>query len=363
MASLSDRFQTIWTRIQRTPTQIPTRINIPASRIDIGTQMETTFQPNTHYFQVRVNEMYLTDSRQWFSKYDPLVCFVSEFTYDKQVETVPFIVGPSLVEKYGQKVPKGMLFSNTRVAGLHPYRGGKLAFSVILCQVQRANYVRELLRIVESTASVIDFSTALSTYIKVADVILDGFETLFSLDNTQPLIGIRQEFDPGAGDELKPSFFALIDKPESELDVNQLWVRDNQLVYGASLTEAKPFREAGYVLYSLLQTSERQDETTLPFYPLYEKVKEAATIPAQDSWKRARANMFTLYQNLILSPDLTPPQARSLTNKYVTEMKELYAVAVGLGALGAEEFDIGVLDESDIDANLNRGLEILELKL
>ena len=273
------------------------------------------------------------------------------------------MVGPSLVEKYGQKVPNGMIFANTRVAGLHPYRGGKLAFSLILCRVQRLNYATELLKLVESTASVVDFSTSLSTYSKIAGVVLDGLESLLGLGKTESLIGIRQEFDPSAGDEFKPGFFALIDQPESQLDVEQFWVREQQLVYGPSLATAKPFREADYILYSLVQTSERQDETTLPFYPLYEKVKEAATIPNPRSWRRAKANMLTLLQNLVISPDLTPLQVRILTNKYVAEMRELYAAAVKLGSLGAEEFDIGNLEDSDINTILDKGVEILELEL
>ncbi|MCW5319161.1 hypothetical protein GTQ43_37850 [Nostoc sp. KVJ3] len=358
-----ERFQTIWNQIQKTPTKIPTRVSIPRSHVDSGTAMGGTFQNNAHYFQVRINEMYLANSREWFSKYDPLIFVVSEFTYDKKFEAVPFIVGPTLIEKYGQKAPTGMVFSNTRVAGVHPYRGGRLTLSIILCRVQKENYAKGLLRLVENTTKIIDFSTALSTYIKLGGILLDGIETLFGLGGTESLIGIRRELDPDAGDIMEPGFFVLIDKPETQLDTNQLWVRDNQLVYGSSPSEAKPFREADYVLYSIVQTSERQDETTLPFYPLYERVKESAFNPSKNSPPQIKANLLNLYQTLFLSPDLTPIQARKLFNSYVAEIKEIYKEAIGIGSLGTDEFDIGELDESDVSSNLDKVAKILELDL
>ena len=37
----------------------------------------------------------------------------------------------------GQQTPVGMVFSDTRVAGIHPYRGGRLIVTVILYSVVR----------------------------------------------------------------------------------------------------------------------------------------------------------------------------------------------------------------------------------
>lgn len=365
MSSLVEHFQNIWSRIQQTPTQSPMRSSISRNRVDIGSTMGDTFQRDGHYFQVRINEMFLANSREWFSQYDPLVFVVTEFTYNKRVEAVPFIVGPSLLEKHGQQAPAGMIFSNTKVAGLYPYKGGQLALSIILGRVRRSNYAKQVLKLVESTASALDFSTALSTYVKVANVLLDGVESLFGLGDTQTLVGLRKEFDPSAGDQFKPNFFVLIDKPESEVDTSQLWVRDNQLVYGSSLSTAKPYRDADYVLYSIVQTTERQDETALPFYPLFEQVKEAAAKPDPESWKRAKANMLTLYQNLVLSPDLIPGQVRNLVNNYVQEMRYLHATAVGLGSLSGDDgFDIGAIEgDTNIESSLSKATEILDLKL
>src|SRR3712207_343875 len=116
MPTLHERWGVLWERIRQSPAQLPTRIDIPRTQVDRGSALGGSFQPNTHYFQVRVNEMFLANERQWFSVYDPMIFVVSEFTYDKRVEAVPFVVGPALMEQHKQPVPQGMIFADTRVA-------------------------------------------------------------------------------------------------------------------------------------------------------------------------------------------------------------------------------------------------------
>jgi len=334
--SLSERWRGLWDDIRRGETRLPTRVSIPRDHVAWTTEDPgEAFRPNEHYFMVRVNELYLADSREWFAKYDPMVLVVSEFTYDKSEQAVPFVVGPTLLEGKGQKAPEGMIFSDTRVAGLHPYRGGRLTLSVVLSRVQRENYAKKLLEIVESVAGVLDFATALGTYVKVGGVVLDGVQALFGIEEgAAPIIGYRKEFDPDAGDLLAPSFFALVDAPEDGVDQNALWVRENKLFEGASLEASSPFRGADYVLYSIVQSAARTDERTLPFYPLVERVQQSATSTDESDWKRAKGDMASLWQTLILSPDLTRPQARELAERYRAELEDLLGQAKEMTPLG-----------------------------
>jgi len=64
-----------------------------------------------------------------------MVFVSSELSYDSAEIAVPFVVGPSMIK--GQQTPVGMVFSDTRVAGIHPYRGGRLIVTVILYSVVR----------------------------------------------------------------------------------------------------------------------------------------------------------------------------------------------------------------------------------
>jgi hypothetical protein len=361
--ALVERWRGLWDDIRRNRTRLPARIAVPPGHVARGQDdPNEDFRADEHYFVVRVNELYLTYDRDWFVKYDPMVLVVTEFTYDDQEHAVPFVVGPSLLGQHGTEAPAGMVFSDTRVAGIHPYRGGRLTLSVVLSRVQRENYATKLLEVVESTAGVLDFATALGVYVKVAGVVLDGVQALFGLDNgAQPLLGHRKEFEPDAGDTLAPGYFALIDVPEEQLDPGRLWVRDRQLRIGETLETSSPFREADYVLYSILQADRRGDERLLPFYSIVERMRREATSRAKDDWELAKADMTYLWQALVLSPDLTGQQASDLRTHYVAELKDL----LGKSKEMADELStLGRGDGKEPDptvAELRNGARILEL--
>ncbi len=349
MKSLYERCGEIWDNIRQSPAQIPSRVDISRDHVDKGQKMGIDFMPREHYFQVRVNEMYLPYSRKWFSTYDPMVFTVSEFTYGNEKQAVPFVVGPMMMEQFGKKIPEHMVFSDTRVAGLHPYQGGRLALSIVLYRVQQTNYAKKLLQVVESAASALDFATALGTYLKVANVVLDGVDALPGLEAIDPLIGYRCEFDLDAGDKFEPSYFALINIPEDKLDNDKLWVRKNQLVYGKSLATAEPFRAADFVLYSTAQTGKRSDLTTLPFYPAYDRmIKAAMKSNTEDSWRVTKAFMTDLAETLRFSPDLTPKQSGELRESYKQEMVQEHNKAVEEAHLGAAEEMDYIREEASI---------------
>lgn len=332
MASLRERTLALWQNVRQSAAVVPTRVAIPVDHID--KHLGLPFLANHHYFQVRLNEMFLSYSREWFSGYLPMAVFISEYLYDRERRIVPFVVGPGLVEQKGFQIPnQGMIFANTRVAGLHPYRGGRLAVTVILYRIRRTNYVRNLIRVLESAVGLLDVSMPFASYTTIGAVILDGIEALFAIGDTDPIIGWRQEFDPDAGDALSPGYFALINKPEAEVDASTLWVIEDQLCAGQSAETARPLRDSEYLLYSLLQANERSDLEALPFQPVWERIVTEASYPSEAHWQSAKANMVSLYQTISTSPDLTAPHAARLAEQYVERMKELHLRAAALGEL------------------------------
>jgi hypothetical protein len=330
MPTIASRCKALWNTLSKGQPISPLAITIPPDHVrhDGPGWPGELFAPERHYFQVRVNELHLAANRQWFTVYDPMVFIVSEFDYEGKRVEVPYIVGPGLMEKYGIKTPTGMVFEDIRVAGLHPYRGGRLTLSVVLCQVKRAQYLREILQIAESAASALDFSTALGIYLKVADVVLDGVEALTGSANTQPLAGIRREIDPDAGDPLRPAFFLLADVAPQQTDSARLFVRDGRLVEGDDVDRATPFRGASYVLFSITQTPTRGDVASLPFYPLWQAVEKEAAQSGDENWKSAKANMVSLMLSMLQSPDLTDTHADQLATEYEERMKALHARAL-----------------------------------
>lgn len=352
MRSIIEHSRAIWASLQHSPTEAPGWVPIPQDHVDEPDNLGSALQANKQYFEIRINEMYLTYKREWFTRYDPMVLVISEFSYAGQPTVVPFVVGPAMLEELGSEAPDGMVFAGTRVAGPHPYRGDDIAVTVILYRTEREDYARKLLGLVESTATALDFVAPLSTYVKMAGVVLDGVETLTGADGTaEPLIGRRDAFKP-----IEPGYFVLTNAPMSSL--NNLWVRDKQLVQGSSLAEATPFRDADYVLYSIA-TTQRDDVSTLPFYQTWQSVvQEANKSSKKDIWDSAKLNMAALLGMLDTSPDLTETHAAQLGDEWISTMTTLHDRAVRLSNLSEEQEPAPA---SDLDRIRAKSLSVLDM--
>src|SRR5690349_12456975 len=113
-------------------TVLPTTVPIPVQNIDAPEELGPPIRKDAAYFRVDVHELFLEESRQWTTTYDPMVFVGSEFTYNGADTIMPFAVGPATVKTNGLPVPKGTVISNTCVAGPYPYRGDSLGLTVML---------------------------------------------------------------------------------------------------------------------------------------------------------------------------------------------------------------------------------------
>ena len=293
------------------PAQLPTRINIPQDNVDNIKKIGVSLTKDL-YFQIRVNELFLKDKRNWYKQYAPMLFVVSEFSYSGEKKTVPFIVGPQMMDKFGQNLPDDMLFLNTTVAGVHPFRGGQITLSLILYQYEVGNYLEKMLKTLESTANIFNFATSFSTYMKIANVLFEGFESILGLQKLNPLTGLRVEMSQDA-DDLYSGYFVLINSPEGSIDPSHLWIKGNRLYFGKSASDSKPFRDADYTLYSILHDDSRSDISELPFFPLWAEVVRDANDGAANN---AEVNMSSFTQSLLSSPDLTFKHALLLVEEF-----------------------------------------------
>jgi hypothetical protein len=343
MSSIGKIWQTVYAKIsgeERDPRK-PIRVkdangSRPQRPVDSGqTKPVDRFQPQEDYVLIRVNELFLSESRQWFTEIEPIVFASTEFLYGGQERTDPFLVGP----KKDETLPRGMVLKNTTVSGPHPYRGGPLTLTIVLSRLPVGNVARPLIEVIEATGKALDPAIGLSTYLKVGNVMLDGFEKLLGLDGVKPLIGFRNTVNPDAGDTFDPGYFALIDMPAP--DPTQFWAKNDELVHGATFESAKPFRAADFVLFQIARapSGRRGDLDKLPFYPLWRKALEAASSPAAGAWDEAKANLAVVATAINLSPDLTWLQGRSLLAEYIAQLKAVHEETLKLSKLAAPPDD------------------------
>jgi len=325
--SLKERLKRLWNEFLEKERKEPSRVTFSSDHIKGRDFSKDPLEGDVHYFSVQVNEMYLPYQSKLWVKLDPTVFVTTEFNYDGKKESVPFVVGPSMMGIPDDKIPEGMIFKDTKVAGLHPYKGGDFTLAIILCRIQRKSYGKKLLKIVEAVAGALDYSTQVSSYLQLANVVVDGIEEMMGIKDLSPLFGLRTEFHQDVGPSLKESFFALINTPQNELNEDELWVLDNELCKGKSFSDSKPYRDADYVLYSIKATTKRTDLNFLNFNDAWKRVKEDAMKPDAESWKRAKAGMNALRITMYNSPDLTTKHALKAAANYKKEMKELHDIA------------------------------------
>ena len=318
------------------PAILPHLIRIPNDNTDDPEGLAGLFQPEQHYFTVRVNEMFLSEKRKWLKEIEPMVVCLTSYIYGEQEIDNPFIVGRNLVETKMQNVPEGMIFNDTRVAGIHPFSGGRLVVSIALCQAVTKDYFANSMEFIEKVSGVLgeNITSLIGNYVKIANVVIGGIDKLLDSKAVQPLFGFRQEFDRDANDQFSPGYFAMIDKSNADWEVNKFFVKQNRLCYGDSVDAAKAFRQDEYVLFSVTRGDERSDIKLLPVYQSYKKILEQLKVNevTQDLKNKIKDMLRVLNIEMQTSPDLTEPHAKKLIQKYIDDVGKLIEPKFNWGA-------------------------------
>jgi hypothetical protein len=266
------------------------------------------------YLTLTINELFLSEARRWYTQYQPMVVVATTFLQGKTNVTVPAVVGPSLLEQPGQKLPQGLIINNIDVAGPIPYRGGTLTISVLLYRVQHTNHAKDLLKVVEGVSKAIGPAADLGMLTKVGGALMDGVGSLLSLGDTEPIMGQRFTMSPVGPGGMK-TFYAALIGPETDAKLDSLSVESGKLRQGTGQL-ATDFNSDDYVLYSLAAPARRTDLSALPFYPLLERAKQTAFRKGDENWEAAKATFSEAWQQMSISPDLIPDQAEELFEEW-----------------------------------------------
>lgn len=321
-------FLDLWKKVVQSPTFVPDHFQIPATQVDNGKKVSLPFEAHQHYFLVRVNEMFLSYNRKWFSTYDPIVFATTEFQYGTKKITMPFLISPKMFQSPFKKLPQGMLFKDTTVAGLHPYRGGTFGISILLGRLRKEDYLRKLLGFMEHTAGAftMGFSSMIGSYTSIARLVLDGMDSLLDNNDIDPIIGYRQEYVPLLEDNLTTGYYVLFNAQADQIDKEKLFVRQNSLHYGDTLESAVPFRSDDFVLYSIMSATSRDDTEMLPYHSQFvdlQKLVSAMNVISNDEKKLISGKLFSLQDAVRMSPDLVRSQAMNQIQQYRTEISSM----------------------------------------
>lgn len=309
----------VWDDVRKGKVPLPVVASIQPNKCAPAESAGYPIRRNEMYFTVRINEMYLSDNREWWSVYDPLVVVVCEFDHGSERVVVPTVVGPNLIQKQApnDRPRHGVVLLDTRVTGPHPYRGGDLDISVAFYQVQRANHARTLLKVVDTLSTSLGDPGQMQTIAKAGAALLEGVEGLLGMAETTYLAGLRMSLANTPVTPLTAGFSALI-TPKAP-DNAQLSVIERRL-HVQSGGKVAPYRNSDFVLLSVTGDEARGDESKLPFYPL-KTAALAAIWDGDGGLERAKANLIAAYQQMRTSPDMTAAEAGRLFDAWLAEFE------------------------------------------
>jgi hypothetical protein len=280
-----------------------------------------------HYFTVRVNGLRLDYDRVGGRVYDPMVLAITEFSYDGQDRSVPFVVSAARIHA-DDGVPGGMALDDTVVAGPHPYYGN-LAVTLILYRVLREDYLRRALNAVQKTCGAFDLSGTLSTYLKIGDALLDSVDAILDQEDVEPVLGRRIAF----GDSPRPGSFVLT---PGALDAASLWLAGGDLRQGGELASAASVPKTSYVAYTLA-SAPAVDLSTLPwFQPIWKRVIEWAKIPSDEAKDVVKTYLGALYEEIATSPDVARDRVDEVYRYWEELAKAAHASARKLADWGPD---------------------------
>ncbi|MFW5830829.1 MAG: hypothetical protein ACOCVA_01170 [Prolixibacteraceae bacterium] len=308
--ALSQFFNNLWEKVRQAPTFIPTYIEFTDENTSSSENLPKEFDDKKHYFMISVSEMFLSYQRLWHQNFSPMVFSVCNFKYDGKTIEIPYVIGPSHLKKFEKRLPKGMLFMNTPIVGIYPWRGGNVSLSLILSSVKEVNNIEKVLNVIEEVSNSLDFSSGIDSYTKIGRVVLKGFDSLLGFEQTNPLLGLNNNFGQAAQNPFRPGYFALI--RADDLDKNKFWVKNKQLCYGDRLETAQPYRDDDFVLFKIGISEIRKDEESLGFYKdylgIYNYIREQDEI-TEKQLIHLKRRLTKLAVDIKTSPDLTEQDA------------------------------------------------------
>lgn len=310
-------------KIDHTPAVRQARIDFPPERVDEPETVGRVLEEDRCYFNIVINEMFLKDRRKKTRRVDPMVLSLTEFIHDNNQYTVPNVLGRSVLRGHFTENIKdeGIVISNSLVAGPYPYRGGTLKSTIVLCEIEREDYANKMLNIVEQAAGIVPAAAHLTTYMKLAGMLYDGFLGILGSDGTFPIVGNQQSTNPDVGIPLTSGYYALINQDEADIREDRFFVVGRRLMRGKDMASATPFRDADYVLYSVVPSTERTDEDQFSFYPTWKEALKMASNLDPDAWKSAWVRYYLCREAIMGSPDLIETHKEALDERFQSELQ------------------------------------------
>jgi hypothetical protein len=345
----------IWNQVTREQTPVRLSFRVADDHVLDGGSTGQEFQTDQAYFEVRLAEQFLKNKREYFWNYIPLTLTLSGFIYDGKRQSLPGVVGPTLLQEIEElDGEERVRFRNTRLAGPAPYGGDGIDLFVGLFRIMTDDWARETLKLLESVARSFDASR-LTEFVHVAEPLASSIESFLGREEIEFRLGERTEYtDPTQNNpstKFRAGYWTFIRADRSDLQPEQFWVKNNQLHFGPGADSLQLYRDHDYLLLSINHMEVRSDYTTMEFHREWEKAQETYWNSPVDQYDGAKTHMRALMYQVQSSPDLIPTQREALLGYYFEQFQKEKKIREQMEGLGAgDDRPVGLpdVDESSI---------------
>jgi hypothetical protein len=300
---------------------------IPKSRTDVE-YSDAPLVAGETYFRIWLTEMFLGQSRAWFTAWHPAVHCSVKLTFNNQ-SAVNF---SSVAQAPEQAKANGVLL-NYKLSELMPFNGGDVEIAAGLLALKGASDIRFAVNLLASFSSLV--APPLGQTLAIADKVTGGIETLISETNGDIHLPFHQIFTSagGGGNDLRPGYYAVLLTDAKTFDAAQLSIRKDRLELGG-----KPLTGVDYMLFRIEGRKERDDWR---FAAIADPLKQAKKAIISLDETRAK----TLINQAIVAAYDSPDLAEADRVRIIAAIKADFEKArgAGYGAVGVEAADLNVI--------------------
>jgi len=270
------------------------------------------------YFVVRLKQVYLYYSRKLWRGYHPMLyCYVKHGLREDQAVAGPGQLKDMTESDYGQA-----LIMNHRLVGPVAFRGEDVLLQVGLYSVPGEDIAKTMLANLSTIAGLTGVGAAPA--LQIATLVKGSVENIAGLDSTSLQLGVEDTFFNN--NKLRTGYYVGINAPAQDIKINQLWLKDNQLMKGAVPAIANLYDDHDYMIIEIEKVDNRKDWPGFPeiadFKQKFAGVLGDANLTIDEKRQRLAA-LWPQFANVLNeSPDLVKPDREQIALSVSSDLRE-----------------------------------------
>ena len=278
-------------------------------------------KPHQHYFRIWLTEMFLRQSRQWFTNVFPAVNSQVRLRFADQ----PAVTFSHVTSTKQDQIGTGV-YLDYPVTELIPYSGGVVEVQAGLVALTGSNSLLSAISLLKGFSGLI--AAPLGQALSIAEQVTSGMDQLFRDAQGKVHLGFHQAFAAAGGggvNVLRPIYVAVVSAPANQFSASSLSIREGRLAQQPQAGGAAGLLAGHDYMVFRIEGREERDDWRLK--NIAEPLNRAIEAIGQGDLENAKKYKAATLAAAFLSADLTVTDRR----RVVESIKEELAAIEGGG--------------------------------